>query len=257
MSTLGLRVEDVSKRFGGLLALDRVSLHACPGQITSIIGQNGAGKTTLLNAITQLPPPDEGRIYAEGFELTGLPPHCVASHGVARTFQQLRIFTHLTALENVMLGFQHNPGEALWRLVARPRSIARKQRAHLDRARSILAELELLDVAEESAATLSYGMQKLLSLARLIATDANILMLDEPTSGLSPDAIERILTIVANLRGEGKTVVLVEHDMDVVFEVSDRIIVLDQGRLFAEGSPSEIRTNADVRAIYFGSRVAI
>jgi branched-chain amino acid transport system ATP-binding protein len=253
--TLPLRVEGVTKRFGGLLALDAVSVEALPGRITSIIGQNGAGKTTLLNTISQLPPPDSGRVYAGDIELTGLAPHTIASRGVVRTFQQLRIFARLSALENVLLGFQRNPGEKLFNLLATPLSVLRTERANLEKAQTILEQLQLSEVADVEAGTLSYGLQKLLSLARVVATDAKILMLDEPTSGLSADFIAKILLIVKRMRDGGMTIVLVEHDMDVVFGVSDRIVVMDQGKVFAEGSPSEIRGNTDVRAIYFGSRV--
>jgi branched-chain amino acid transport system ATP-binding protein len=250
----GLRVEGVSKRFGGLAALDNVSLEARAGEITSIIGQNGAGKTTLLNAITQLPPPDSGRVFAGDAELTGLPPHAIPARGIVRTFQQLRIFARMTALENVLLGFQHNTGEALSSLFLRPFTVRKQHADNADQARKILAELDLAGIENEEAGSLSYGVQKLLSLARVIATDAQILMLDEPTSGLGADYIERILVIMKRLRALGRTVVLVEHDMDIVFDISDRIVVLDHGKLFASGAPDDIRSNADVRAIYFGAR---
>jgi branched-chain amino acid transport system ATP-binding protein len=253
--TAALRVEGVSKRFGGLAALDGVSIEALPGQITSIIGQNGAGKTTLLNAITQLPPPDEGRVFAGDIELTGAVPHAIAAKGVVRTFQQLRIFSRLSALDNVMLGYQHNRGEKLVNLLTTPFAVRRQNDANLARARQTLADLDLAGLEQTEAGTLSYGLQKLLSLARAIATDAQILMLDEPTSGLSGEFIDRILKIVKQMRSEGRTVVLVEHDMDVVFDISDKIIVLDHGKLFAQGTPAEIRADPDVRAIYFGSRV--
>ena len=251
-----LRVEKVSKRFGGLAALDDVSLEARPGEITSIIGQNGAGKTTLLNTITQLPPPDSGRVFAGDVELTGMAPHRIPAMGVVRTFQQLRIFTRLSVLDNVMLGFQQNIGEKLANLVVRPRATTAQRAGHMARARAILEELELAKFADEEAGNLSYGLQKLLSLARAIATDAQILMLDEPTSGLAGDFVQHILAIVKTMRKRGRTVVLVEHDMDVVFDISDRIVVLDHGKLFAHGIPAEIRRNAGVREIYFGSRVA-
>lgn len=251
-----LRVENVSKRFGGLAALDDVSLEARPGEITSIIGQNGAGKTTLLNTITQLPPPDQGRVYAGDTELTGMAPHKIAAMGIVRTFQQLRMFTRLTVLENVLIAFQHNIGEKLVNLVVLPRATVAQRAAHVARAYEILEELELAAFADEDAGNLSYGLQKLLSLARAIATDAQILMLDEPTSGLSGDFVQRVLVIVRRMRERGRTVVLVEHDMDVVFDISDRIVVLDQGKRFAQGSPEEIRRNSSVREIYFGSRVA-
>jgi ABC-type branched-subunit amino acid transport system ATPase component len=251
-----LRVENVSKRFGGLLALDNVSLEAMPGQITSVIGQNGAGKTTLLNMITQLPPPDSGRVFAGEFELTNMAPAQIAGKGIVRTFQQLRIFTRLSALDNVLIAFQRNRGESIWNLFARPLTVRQQHTAHRARAREILDELDLSSVADVEAGTLSYGLQKLLSLARGIATEAQILMLDEPTSGLSADFVDRILAIVRRMRAGGRTVVLVEHDMDVVFDVSDHIVVLDQGKVFAQGTRAEIRINKDVRAIYFGTRVA-
>jgi ABC-type branched-subunit amino acid transport system ATPase component len=250
-----LRVDRVSKRFGGLAALDSVSIRAEPGQITSIIGQNGAGKTTLLNTITQVLPPDSGRVFAGDTELTGLLPHAMPAHGVARTFQQLRIFTRMRAIDNVLIGFQGNRGERLTSLFLHPRTVRMQEASYLERAREILADLNLAGVEREEAGDLSYGVQKLISLARVIATDAQILMLDEPTSGLSSDYVDRILAVMKRLRDAGRTVVLVEHDMDVVFDISDRIIVLDHGKLFAEGTPAEIRANAEVRAVYFGSRV--
>jgi ABC-type branched-subunit amino acid transport system ATPase component len=251
----GLRVDSVSKRFGGLLALDGVSLSADASRVTSIIGHNGAGKTTLLNAITQQPPPDSGRIFVGSDELTGVSPHRVLARGVARTFQQLRIFSRLTVLDNVLLGFPGNEGESLWRLLARPAVILRQEEELLHRAHTLLDRLGLRNAADNPAGSLSYGLQKLLSLARVIATDAPVIMLDEPTSGLSRDVIDIILAIVAEMRAAGKAVIIVEHDMDVVFEISDWIVVLNQGKLFAEGSAQNIRSNADVRAIYFGQRV--
>lgn len=253
MPAAALRVENVSKRFGGLAALDGVSIEALPGQITSIIGQNGAGKTTLLNAITQLPPPDSGRVFAGDIELTGTAPHTIAAKGVARTFQQLRIFTRLSVLDNVLLGYQHNRGEMLINLLIAPGAVRREHKAHLERARATLADLDLAEHAGTEAGTLSYGMQKLLSLARVIATDAKILMLDEPTSGLSGEFIGRILEIVRKMRAEGRAVVLIEHDMDVVFDVVDRISVLHFGRMVEEGATSEIRGSAKVQEIYLGT----
>jgi ABC-type branched-subunit amino acid transport system ATPase component len=250
-----LRVENVSKRFGGLAALQGVSLEARPGRVTSIIGQNGAGKTTLINAIAQLPPPDSGRIFVGEQELTGKAPSRAVRCGVARTFQQLRMFPHLTVLDNVLLGFQGTRGEAIWRLLATPLTVHGEREEHRARAGEILRSLDLVHLADEEAGNLSYGLQKLLSLARVLATDAPVIMLDEPTSGLGRDFIDRILRIVTDMRARERTVVLVEHDMDVVFEISDWIVVLNQGTLFAQGRPAEIRANEDVRTIYFGSRV--
>lgn len=250
-----LRIEGVSKRYGGLMALDDVSLEAKPGKVTSIIGQNGAGKTTLLNVICQMPPPDSGHVYAGTRELTGLPPSRIVAAGVARTFQQLRIFEKLSVLDNVMLALQDNPGEDIWRLVLTPGATRRADARHREQASAILERVALSTHAETIAGTLSYGHQKLLSLARVIACNTPVVMLDEPTSGLDSDMIARILEIVRELAAEGRTVVLIEHDMEVVFDISDWVIVLDQGRLFCQDTPERVRANEEVRAIYFGSRV--
>ena len=177
-----LVVDNVTKRFGGLIALDHLSLQAERGRITGIIGSNGAGKTTLLNVISQIIPPDEGRVFVGDSELTGLPAHRVTGEGVARTFQQLRIFQKMSVMDNVLLGFQGNPGEALWRLVLSPRAVAKSQSRNRAEAEAILERVGLLDLAAQQAQTLSYGRQKLLSLARMMATGAGLVMLDEPTS---------------------------------------------------------------------------
>ena len=251
-----LVVQDVTKRFGGVTALNHLSLEVARERVTSVIGSNGAGKTTLLNVISQLTPPDEGRVLLGAIDLTTLSPARVVRHGIARTFQQLRIFRKLSVLDNVLLGFQENEGESLWRLFARPPAVLANRRLNRARAGAILDTLGLLEVAGTPAGGLSYGQQKLVSLARVIATDAMLLMLDEPTSGLPPELIALILTVVRKLVAQRKTVLLIEHDMDVVFDVSDRIIVLDEGRLLFEGPPDAVRRNAEVRALYFGTRVA-
>lgn len=250
-----LVVENVSKSFGGVLALDQLSLSAERGQITGIIGSNGAGKTTLLNVISQTIRADSGRVYIGHRELTGLPAHRVVGEGVSRTFQQLRIFQKMTVLENVLLGFQNNPGEALWRVALTGSGIIRSDREMIGQAEAILTGLGLFDHAAELAQSLSYGQQKLLSLARVMATGAELIMLDEPTSGLSLELINVIQDIVKSMAAENKTVLFIEHDMEVIFEISDHIIVLDQGRLLFQGTPDEVRSNDDVRAIYLGTRI--
>lgn len=251
-----LVVDGVTKRFGGVAALSHLSLEVRRGRVTSLIGSNGAGKTTLLNVISRLTIPDEGRVLLDGADISRLAPHEVVRRGVARTFQQLRVFQKMSVLNNVLLGFQENRGESLWRLFTRPLAVAASQRVNRSRAEAILETLGLLEHAPVPAGQLSYGHQKLVSLARAMATGADLLMLDEPTSGLPPELIEAILTLVRKVTAEGTTVLLVEHDMDVIFDVSDWIIVLDEGRRIFEGTTDEVRRNAAVRALYFGTRVA-
>ncbi len=253
---LHLVVEGVTKRFGGVTALNRLTLDVQPARVTSVIGSNGAGKTTLLNVISRLVAADEGCVRLSGLDLTHLAPEEVVHRGVARTFQQLRIFQKLSVLDNVLLGFQENTSESLWRLFAEPRRVSRQQRAIRTRAEAILHTLRLGDLALSPAGALSYSHQKLVSLARVMATGARLLMLDEPTSGLPPELIELILTLVRTMTAEGKTILLIEHDMDVVFDVSDWIVVLDEGRRIFEGTADEVRHNPEVRALYFGTRVA-
>ncbi len=251
-----LRVDGISKRFGGLAALSDVTMEARPAAITGLIGQNGAGKTTLINVISGQLRPDAGRVFAGERELTGLPAWRIPRAGVVRSFQQLRLFPNLSARDNVVLALGEDPGESLWRILARPLAVSRHGRRALAEAEAILDRLGLADIAGTPAALLSYGLQKLVSLARCIASGAGVVMLDEPTSGLAPDAVGRILDVVRGLRAEGRTVLLVEHDMDVLFALSDWIVVMNQGQVFAQGRPDEVRANAGVRDIYFGNRVA-
>ncbi|MBX9843487.1 MAG: ABC transporter ATP-binding protein [Xanthobacteraceae bacterium] len=250
--TAALRVIGVTKRFGGLTALDNVTLDIQPALVTSIIGQNGAGKTTLVNAIVQTVPPDEGQVFAGADELTGLRPYAVVSRGVARSFQQLRLFPHLTVLENVLVGMQGSPGERIVSLMTSFAACRSAERGMLERVRAILERLGLSEIAGQDAGDLSYGLQKILSLARLLATDAGILILDEPTSGLSNDYVTKVTDAIRSMRADGKTIILIEHDMEVVFEFSDFIIVLDQGKLFASGTPRDVRMDQRVRDIYLG-----
>jgi ABC-type branched-subunit amino acid transport system ATPase component len=204
--------------------------------------------------ITRQTPLDSGRVLVKGADVSRHRPDQLVEAGLVRTFQQLRIFSKMTVLENVMLGFQQNPGERFSYLCLAPNRCAVQTERNREAAKSILDKVGLLEVADQEAGSLSYGMQKLLSLARVMATNADVIMLDEPTSGLSTELVQKLIRFVKDFRAGGKTIVLVEHDMDVVFEVSDWIIVLDQGRVFYEGLPEDVRSNDDVRTIYFGTR---
>lgn len=250
--TVPLRVDGISKSFGGVQALKDVSFVAPAGKITGLVGQNGAGKTTLINVITKQLTPDTGEVYVGTSPITQLPAHHMASAGLARTFQQLRLFANMTCLENVLLGLPSGRGESLAACLFTPGGVARQEAQDRATALSILEAYGLGDRAETGASELSYGLQKLLSLARLAAARAEIVLIDEPTSGLSGEAVERVASAVAHFRDQNKTVILVEHDMDVLFSLSDHVVVLDQGQVLCQGTPAEIRDNAQVREIYLG-----
>ena len=247
-----LRIDGISKRFDGVQALKDVSFVAPAGKITGLVGQNGAGKTTLINVITRQLVPDAGEVHVGGRRITDLAPHQVADAGLARTFQQLRLFANLTCLQNVLLGMPKGRGESLLACLFVPSAVSRQEVADRDEARRILDAYGLGERAEDGAAQLSYGLQKLLSLARLAAARASVVLIDEPTSGLSGEGVERVVAAVASFRTENRTVLLVEHDMDVLFALSDHVVVMDQGQVLCQGAPAEIRSDARVREIYLG-----
>jgi branched-chain amino acid transport system ATP-binding protein len=242
-----LDVRGLSKRFGGLVATDDVSLALGRGIITSLVGPNGAGKTTLFNEITGHIVPDSGDIVWQGTSVVGVPPWKIARAGIARTFQDLRLFTEMTVEENVLAVTETSswfwqPGGAA----------GRRQRR--ERTADVLLRVGLADKAGSRAGELSYAERKFLSLARVMATDAPLWLLDEPASGLDMRSYDRFCELVRAEVERGKTMCIIEHNLDIVVRISDRIAFLDQGRLLAIGEPSEILGRADLSAIYFGDR---
>lgn len=247
-----LRVSGVSKGFGGVVALSELSFEVEAGTITSLIGPNGAGKTTAVNVISRVLDADTGSLEFGGRPIIGLHPAALPRMGLVRTFQHLRLFQRLTALDNVLLGIQWQPGERLSHAVFRPLATRRAVRAARRRAEEILDYLGLREVSGEVVGNLAYGHQKLLSLGRVLATDAKLLMLDEPCSGLYPDMVAKMLDLIRDQVRRGRTVLLIEHDMDVVFSISDWVIVLNEGRLLVSGKPGEIARDPQVQAVYLG-----
>jgi ABC-type branched-subunit amino acid transport system ATPase component len=247
-----LEVEGLTKHFGGLPALSEVALAAGRGKVTALIGPNGAGKTTLINCLTGVLAPDRGAIRFDGQELAGLPPHRIARLGIARTFQNLRLFPTLSVLDNVLVGLSGQAGDSLAEAFFRTPGLRHRER------RLMLTALEALDGfglsarADVPAAALSYGDRKRLDLARAVVSAPKLLLLDEPVAGLNPDETERVGAQIRQLRLRGLTLILVEHDMDLVMSVSDRVVVLDGGRRIAEGSPEEVRRNPLVLEAYLG-----
>ena len=249
-----LAIRDLTVRFGGLVALDNVSLSVSPGEVVGVIGPNGAGKTTLFNVICGFVRPTEGRLEVGGKLQKRLRPHGLAGLGISRTLQGLGLFPHISCLENVMIGAErHARAGFASALLGLPRSD--NDEAHLrDRALALMTELGVADVAHRIPGSLPYPLQKRVALARALVADPEILLLDEPASGLSAQEMDDLGELIGGLRGR-MAVMLVEHHMDLVMSVCDRIAVLDFGKLIATGSPDEVRADERVLSAYLGEEV--
>ena len=239
-----LTLSGVSKRFGGLAAVQSLDMELHEGIITALVGPNGAGKTTMFNIVTGNLAPDAGTVMLAGRAITGLAPHRVARLGIARSFQDLRLFSHMSVRDNVLAGLERRAW--LWQPGGGPARRAATEAA--------LERTGLLPLARARAIDLSYAEAKFLSLARIMASGATIWLLDEPASGLDPASRSRFTGLLRAAVADGVTICLIEHNLDIVTEVADRIAFLDQGRKLAEGDPASIMRNPDLRAIYFGER---
>ena len=252
-----LRVEGLEKRFGGIVAVDGASFSVERGTITGLIGPNGAGKSTTFNCITGVHKPDGGSVVFDGTDITGQPPERIATHGLVRTFQIARELPEMTVLENMMLGPKNQRGEDLWRSVLPGvrKGVIEQEEALREQAWETLELFEIDHLAEEYAGTLSGGQRKLLDLARALSTDPEMLLLDEPMAGVNPSLETKLLDRVHDLKQQGYSFLLVEHDMDVIMEHCERVIVLHQGSVLAEGPPAAIRSNEAVIEAYLGGDV--
>jgi branched-chain amino acid transport system ATP-binding protein len=250
--TTYLQADGLDHHFGGLHALRDCSFAIEQGRCTCLVGPNGAGKTTIFNVITGCLKPNEGSVTFQGRKLDGLRPQAIVHAGIARTFQNLRLFTDLSALDNVLVAISNQAGEEPVGAIFRPLHTMRAQRRNRDEALATLEHVGLADRAREMVRNLSYGEQKLLTIARVLATRAELLLLDEPASGLSAGALDAIMALLRRLQSEGKTLLVVEHNTRVVQQIADDVLFLHQGHLMAQGSPESIISDPALAEIYFG-----
>lgn len=247
-----LEVTNLIKKFGGVTAVSDVSFNVMEGQIKAIIGPNGAGKTTLFNLITGVDLPDAGEIRFKETKINGLRPHEIAFKGISRSFQNVQLFDNMSVLENVMIGRHLRSSSGLLSTAFRLPFVKREEKVIAEDAMKWLNFVGLKENAQESASNLAFGRQRLLEFARALATEPELLLLDEPAAGLNINETEEISELIQRIRDIGITVLLVEHDMSLVMNISDKVIVLNYGEAIAEGVPREIQNNPEVIAAYLG-----
>lgn len=247
-----VRLQALRKTFGGLAAVDGVDMSFARGEITALIGPNGAGKTTIFNLVTGIISPDGGRVYLRGEDITGQRPHRIVHRGMARSFQDVRVFQRLSVLQNVAMAVPNQAGENVLNLALRPGHSRKSERQTLADAREALDFVGLTHRAGDVVSDLSFGEQKLVAIARVLATKCDVLLLDEPTSGVDPGAVEKVIEIVIGLRSLGKTICLVEHSVHLVERLADRAYFLNQGRVIARGTMQDLTSQEELVEIYFG-----
>jgi len=248
-----LKVDGLEKHFGGIVALADYAVEIRQGELLGLIGPNGAGKTTVFNLLSGVLPPTRGRIVIEGRDITGLPPHRKAALGIARTFQNIRLFNELSVIDNIKVALHMRLGRGFWQTICHAPQFRRAEARMEDKAREILDLFDLRAVGAEAARNLPYGLQRRVEIARALAAEPKLILLDEPAAGLNPTETQELIAVIRRIHQDyGLAVFLVEHDMKVVMAICRRIQVLDRGRILASGTPMEIRGDRRVVEAYLG-----
>jgi len=249
-----LQVQNLVKEFDGIKAADDVVFEVEKNSICGLVGPNGSGKTTVFNLICGYLRPDKGIIFFGGREITSLSPHKISQLGIGRTFQNIRLFPQISVLDNVMLGFKYDKGEKFSSALFQTKRMKQEEKQNLLKAEEILKFVGLIEKRNVLAEHLSHGQRKLLELARILALEPALFLLDEPFAGLFPETKRTMLRLISNLKERGKTILFIEHDMNSMMGVAEKVIVLNYGKKIAEGKPEEVRNNEEVLSAYLGKR---